>query len=60
VMIDLAKTWRVFMGGHGSGWKGSKKATVESSLVLSASALVRKKALVAGARDMLSSSTYDR
>src|SRR5262249_7140776 len=34
----------------GSGWQGSKKATVEGSLVLTASALVRKKALVHGAQ----------
>jgi hypothetical protein len=33
-----------------SGWQGSKKATVEGSLVLTASALVRKKALVPGAQ----------
>jgi hypothetical protein len=38
------------MGGYGSGWRGSKKATVDESLALSASSLVRKKALVAGAR----------
>ena len=38
------------MGGYGSGWQGSKKATVEGSLVLTASALVRKKALVPGAQ----------
>ena len=38
-----------FMGGWGSGWQGAKKATVESSLVLAASSLVRKRALVAGA-----------
>ena len=38
------------MGGYGSGWQGSKKATVEGSLVLIASALVRKKALVPGAQ----------
>ena len=37
------------MGGYGSGWRGSKKATVDESLKLSAAALVRKKALVAGA-----------
>jgi hypothetical protein len=37
------------MGGYGSGWQGAKKATVESSLVLTASSLVRKRALVAGA-----------
>jgi hypothetical protein len=37
------------MGGWGSGWQGAKKATVESSLVLTASSLVRKQALVAGA-----------
>ena len=35
------------MGGHGSGWQGAKKATVESSLVLDA-ALLRRKA--AGSR----------
>lgn len=38
------------MGGYGSGWQGSKKATVEGSLVLTAFALVRKKAIVPGAR----------
>jgi hypothetical protein len=38
------------MGGFGSGWQGSKKATVEGSLVLTASSLARKKALVPGAR----------
>ena len=38
------------MGGYGSGWQGSKKATVEGSLVLSFSSLVQKKALVAGAQ----------
>jgi hypothetical protein len=38
------------LGGYGSGWQGSKKATVEGSLVLTASALVRKKALVPGAQ----------
>jgi hypothetical protein len=37
------------MGGYGSGWRGAKKATVESSLVLTASSLVRKRAIVAGA-----------
>ena len=37
------------MGGYGSGWQGSKKTTVEDSLCLSISALVKKKALVAGA-----------
>jgi hypothetical protein len=36
------------MGGYGSGWQDSKKATVEGSLVLTASVLVREKALVAG------------
>ena len=36
------------MGGYGSGRRGSKKATVEDSFVLSASALVRKKTLVPG------------
>ena len=38
------------MGGYGSGWRGAKKATVEGSLVLTAASLVRKRALVAGAR----------
>jgi hypothetical protein len=38
------------MGGYGSGWQGSKKSTVEGSLVLTASSLVRKKALLPGAR----------
>jgi hypothetical protein len=38
------------MGGYGSGWQGTKKATVEGSLVLTASSLVRKKALLPGAR----------
>jgi hypothetical protein len=38
------------LGGLGSGWQGSKKATVEGSLVLSASTLIRKKALIPGAR----------
>ena len=37
------------MGGCGSGWQGSKKTTVEDSLCLSISSLVKKKALVAGA-----------
>ena len=37
------------MGGLGSGWQGSKKITVEASLSLSMPALLRKKALVAGA-----------
>ena len=37
------------MGGLGSGWQGSKKATVEASLCLSMPALLKKKALVAGA-----------
>jgi hypothetical protein len=37
------------LGGLGSGWQGSKKATVECSLVLTASDLIRKKALVPGA-----------
>jgi hypothetical protein len=37
------------MGGYGSGWQGATKATVEGSLVLTASSLVRKRALVAGA-----------
>jgi hypothetical protein len=38
------------MGGFGSGWQGSKKATVEESLTLSAFTLVRRKALVTGAQ----------
>ena len=38
------------MGGQGSGWQGTKSATVEDSLALSVSALFRKRALVAGAR----------
>ena len=38
------------MGGYGSGWQGATKATVEGSLVLTAASLVRKRALVAGAR----------
>ena len=38
------------MGGFGSGWQGSKKATVETSLILTASTLVRQKGLVPGAR----------
>jgi hypothetical protein len=38
------------MGGPGSGWQGSKKATVEDALVLSISVLMRKKALEAGNR----------
>ena len=38
------------MGGYGSGWRGATKATVEGSLVLTAASLVRKRALVAGAR----------
>ena len=29
------------MGGYGSGWQGPKRATVEDSLVLSVSALMR-------------------
>lgn len=37
------------MGGPGSGWQGAKKATVEGSLVLTASTLIRKKALIPGA-----------
>ena len=36
------------MGGYGSGWQGSKKTTVEDTLCLSISSLVKKKALVAG------------
>ena len=38
-----------FMGGHGSGWQGAKKATVEDALSSIAASLVRKRALVAGA-----------
>jgi hypothetical protein len=38
------------LGGFGSGWQGPKKATVEESLVLTASTLVRRGALVPGAR----------
>ena len=37
------------MGGSGSGWQGTKKATVEDSLSLSMAALMRKRALVTGA-----------
>ena len=36
------------MGGYGSGWHGTKKATIDESLVLSVSDLVRKRALVPG------------
>ena len=36
------------MGGYGSGWKGAKKETVESCLVLSITDLIRKKALIPG------------
>ena len=36
------------MGGYGSGWQGAKKATVESSLVLTAASLVAEGA--AGSR----------
>ena len=46
---DLGKP-EATLGGYVSGWQGSKKATVEGSLVLTASALVRKKALVPGAQ----------
>ena len=46
---DLGKP-ETTLGGYGSGWQGSKKATVEGSLVLTASVLVRKKALVLGAQ----------
>jgi len=35
--------------GLGSGWQDSKKVTVERSLVLAASTLIRKRALVPGA-----------
>lgn len=38
------------MGGYGSGWQGARKVTVESSLVLSITTLVRKKALVPSTR----------
>jgi len=38
------------MGGSGSGWRGAKKATVEDGLILDIAALVRKQALVGGAR----------
>ena len=38
------------MGGYGSGWRGPKRATVEASLVLSVSALMRTGALVPGER----------
>ena len=38
------------MGGYGSGWQGPKRATVEDSLVLSVSALMRAGALVPGER----------
>ena len=44
---DLGKT-ESEVGGYGSGWQGSKKTTVEDSLCLSISSLVKKKALVAG------------
>jgi len=37
------------MGGFGSGWQGPRKATIEESLVLTASTLVRRKSLVPGA-----------
>jgi hypothetical protein len=37
------------LGGFGSGWQGSRKATIEESLVLTASTLVRRKSLVPGA-----------
>jgi hypothetical protein len=37
------------LGGLGSGWQGSKKATVEGSLVLTVSSLLRKRALSPGA-----------
>ena len=36
------------MAGLGSGWRGSKKTTVEDSLCLSIAALVKKKGLVPG------------
>ena len=38
------------MGGYGSGWRGPKRATVEDSLVLSVTALMRAGALVPGER----------
>ena len=37
------------MGGYGSGWQGPKKTQVEDCLVLSLTALLRKKALVPSA-----------
>lgn len=40
------------MGGFGSGWQGPKRVVVEASLVLTASTLVRRKALVPGARTL--------
>lgn len=36
------------MGGLGSGWQGEKKATVEDSVVLAASDLVRRKVVATG------------
>jgi hypothetical protein len=44
---DLGKNGSV--GGFGSGWQGPRKATIEESLVLTASTLVRRKSLVPGA-----------
>ena len=38
------------VGGYGSGWRGPKRATVEASLVLGVSALMRAGALVPGER----------
>ena len=38
------------MGGYGSGWQGTKKTTVDESLVLSVSDLVRKGALATDTR----------
>jgi hypothetical protein len=38
------------MGGYGSGWQGSRRTRVEDCLTLSVASLVRRKALVPGAR----------
>jgi len=46
---DLGERGSNFLSGLGSGWQGSKKATVEGSLVLTVSSLIRKKALNPGA-----------
>ena len=40
------------MGGFGSGWQGPKKMTVEDCLVLTASKLVRQRALVPEAQTL--------